>query len=201
MVEEMKTQAILRAKEILSRIEDVAHCQSHMERVLIYSREIARKYPEADIDAIDLAVWWHDVGRLYGESGHASKSAEMARAELTKIDIDAKNIEKICLAISEHSNSEGVVPSTLEGKILKDADKLDFLTPSRWKMCIDEKLDWVIEIAIDKIPIIRNHILNLNESKLIFDVLLPKLKDFAKKEDSTYFEKYKEQVINLRVKE
>lgn len=199
MIKELKNQAILRAKEIISQIEDVAHSKSHMEQVLKYAQEIAKHYLEADRDMLEIACWWHDVGRLYGDEGHAKKSAEMAKDELSYIGFDSSTISKICNAIAEHSNRESLIPSTLEGKILKDADKLDFLTPKRWQMCVDEKLDWAILVGIKKIPVIRNHILNLEESKKIFDVLFVKLKEFAKNENSAFFKKYKQGVINLKI--
>jgi len=201
MTKELKIQAILRAKEIINQIKDVAHSESHMEQVLEYVQEIAKHYPEADRDILEIASWWHDVGRLYGDEGHAKKSAEMVEDELSHIGFDLSTISKICNAIAEHSNRESLIPSTLEGKILKDADKLDFLTPKRWQMCVDEKLDWAVLVGIKKILIIRNHILNLEESKKIFDILFSELKEFAKKENSTFFQKYKQQVINLKITE
>ncbi len=201
MANEIKDLAISRAQEIISQMKDVAHSKSHIEQVLIYSEQIAKHYPEANKDILDLAAWWHDTGRLNTDEGHAAKSAEIAAKELNKIGIDSDTISKICCAIREHSNSEGITPTTLEGKILKDADKLDFLTPKRWQMCIDEKLDWAVLVGIKKIPIIRNHILNLIESKEIFDSLFLELKDFVRDENSAFFEKYKQQVIDLKIRE
>lgn len=73
-------------------------------------------------------------------------------------------------------------PQTLEGIFIKDADKLAWLGKGRWKCCVDNKqrLDELIEL----LPKLRNQILNLDESKKIYDRDIVNLVNFLY--DETY---------------
>ncbi|MEI7792076.1 MAG: HD domain-containing protein [Candidatus Berkelbacteria bacterium] len=187
----MKKAAIDLACEITNKCGDVMHGVSHLESVLNYSNMIVKSYPEADLDILEISVWWHDVGRLYLDRGHALKSMEMAIESLTKIGFDASDVEKISIAIESHSNSSEKKPSTIEGIILKDADKLDFLTSLRWQIGMDNDRTKEIEIGIDKIPLILTDILILPESKEIYAELFTNLVNYLKKSDNPFINKYK----------
>ena len=165
--------------------------------MLAYSRELAKNYQNVDLDILDLVVWWHDVGRLYGDEGHAKKSGEMAKSYFTQANLDILDIDKACESIVDHSNREGGEPKFIEGKILKDADKLDFLTVSRWKIALETKSNWAIEIGINRIPIIRDEILTLPESKMMFDKLLNDLRKYFSGLDNDVLGKYKEKLLAL----
>lgn len=71
-------------------------------------------------------------------------------------------------------------PKSIEGKILKDADKLSFLGINRWNNCIRNNYK-LIEI-IQLLPKLKNEILCLDESKKIYDeamiVLIKFLHDY-----------------------
>lgn len=51
--------------------------------------------------------------------------AEEAAAVLRSVGYPAELIEPICYCIRYHSFSRGVLPETLEGRIMQDADRLD----------------------------------------------------------------------------
>ena len=58
-------------------------------------------------------------------------------------------------------------PQTIEGLLLKDADKLAWLGLGRWKECLNngQRLDSIIEL----LPKLRNEILYFDKSKQIYD--------------------------------
>jgi len=189
-------KAIKKAKEYIRQMANVGHDESHMKSVINYAMKIAAVEKNVDSDVLELAIWWHDVGRLHRDDGHPQKSAEMAREYLQANDFDADFIEKICDAIENHGSKAGAdLPTTLEGKILRDADKLDFLTPARWKVTIQNKKIATIKAAIKKIPIIRNQILFFDKSKEIFDEVAVKLKNYILTVNDDFFAEYKKQLL------
>jgi uncharacterized protein len=116
---------------VKNKIEnDTAHDFEHIMRVLKNATTIARK-ERADVRVITASVLLHDIVS-YPKSDPRSKnssseSAVKARKILKKYDFNQDEIEVIADAIRDHSFSRGVIPQTLEGKILQDADRLDAL--------------------------------------------------------------------------
>ena len=109
---------------------DVSHDFEHIMRVLKNATRIARK-EKADVRVITAAALLHDI-ISYPKSDPRSKnsssdSAEESRKILKKYDFSQDEINIISDAIRDHSFSRGVVPQTLVGKILQDADRLDAL--------------------------------------------------------------------------
>ena len=109
---------------------DSAHDFEHIMRVLKNAIIIARK-EKGDIHMISAAVLLHDIVS-YPKSDPRSKnssseSADEAKKILKKYDFGQDEIRIISDAIKDHSFSRGVVPQTLVGKILQDADRLDAL--------------------------------------------------------------------------
>ena len=109
---------------------DAAHDFEHVMRVLKNAIMIARK-EKADIRTITAAVLLHDI-ISYQKSDPRSKNSSLESAKeskkiLKKYDFSQDEVNIISDAIRDHSFSRGVVPSTLEGKILQDADRLDAL--------------------------------------------------------------------------
>ena len=109
---------------------DSAHDFEHIMRVLKNAVTISRK-EKGDIRMITAAVLLHDIVS-YPKSDPRSKKSSLESAEeskmiLKKYDFDQDEIRIISDAIRIHSFSRGVVPQTLVGKILQDADRLDAL--------------------------------------------------------------------------
>jgi len=77
----------------------------------------------ADLSILLPAALLHDVGR--GADDHALASAEIARQILEATGYERDRVEAVVEAISTHSFSGERAPTTLEAKILSDADKLD----------------------------------------------------------------------------
>ena len=78
----------------------------------------------ADVVTVQLAALLHDVDdRKLSPETYEDKAN--AREFLSENNVDAGKIEGICRIIGEISFAENRVPSTLEGKCVQDADRLD----------------------------------------------------------------------------
>ena len=116
---------------VKKRLEnDASHDFEHIMRVFKNATIIARK-EKADIKIITAAILLHDIVS-YPKSDPRSKNSSLYSAAeskkiLKKYDFSQDEIRIISDAIRDHSFSRGVVPQTLEGKILQDADRLDAL--------------------------------------------------------------------------
>ena len=188
--------AIKRAKELLIKA-DASHGLDHAERVLEYALKIAQAHEEADLEVLEIACWWHDVGRISGDRNHPRASAILVEAELPSFGFVPDFIQEVREAISNHSSHAVIEPSNIEGKILKDADKLEYITPERWRRGTQENFFLYFDPAIEGIPKIRNNMLFFDESKALYDELLSELKDYAKSEKSLGFAKYRDRILSL----
>ena len=103
------------------------HDFQHSMRVMRTATEIAVS-EGADIFICQLSALLHDVDdrKL---SPHTSENLDNARAFLVSQAVAEDMIERICSIIKQISfkGSDSVVPDTLEGKCVQDADRLDAL--------------------------------------------------------------------------
>jgi uncharacterized protein len=119
------------AQEELERegTKDASHDYDHITRVIAIA-ETLQSREGGDLPIIWAAVTFHDIGqereRLSG-GDHALIGAEMADDFLTGTDFPQSSIPAVQQAIREHRMTGGSVPSTVEGRILYDADKIDIL--------------------------------------------------------------------------
>ena len=105
---------------------DPAHDFSHILRVYRNARIIGQE-EGADMQVLLLAALLHDVGsekkHEHGEpEGQGKKAVE---ALLESIGLEAQARENVQYAVEVHRFSKGIVPATLEARILQDADRLD----------------------------------------------------------------------------
>ena len=109
--------------------EDAAHDYDHLVRVIALADKI-QATEGGDLPTIWAAVALHDLGqeRERREGGdHALIGAALAEKLLTGTPFPQQNIPAVQQAIREHRMTGGLIPQTLEGRILYDADKLDCL--------------------------------------------------------------------------
>ena len=91
---------------------------------------ISKKEKGADLDVVLASALLHDLvvypkGSMKAKHS-ADESADIAKKILYEHNYySSEKIEKIVYAIRTHSYSKKLIPSTLEGKILQDADRLD----------------------------------------------------------------------------
>ena len=108
---------------------DASHDYNHIERVMALADTIQAQ-EGGDLPTIWAAVAFHDLGqereRLHG-GDHALISADMAAEWLTNTPFPQQCISAAQQAIREHRMTSGILPTTLEGRILYDADKIDCL--------------------------------------------------------------------------
>lgn len=104
---------------------DTAHDFDHVLRVLALAERIAEA-EGADLEIVRAAALLHDVARSQTAGTgqcHAQASAERAREILRRHP--PGSVEAAAHAIAAHRFRRGPAPTTLEAKVLFDADKLD----------------------------------------------------------------------------
>ena len=87
----------------------------------------------------------------------------MLKEELINNGYDEEFADKCFKAIYKHGEKD--LPETLEGILVRDADKLDILGIARWKECI-EKNKRPPRVIVG----IRNELLQLDYSKELYDI-------------------------------
>jgi uncharacterized protein len=104
----------------------------HLIRVARNARSLLEFYPEADAEIVYLAVLLHDVDQPFNDKeNHVARSLAVAERLLTEIGYPPARAVRVLDVIREHSTEHisSVKPSTIEARILFDADKLDGLGP------------------------------------------------------------------------
>lgn len=108
---------------------DASHDYDHIVRVMALADTLQER-EGGELPIIWAAVALHDIGqereRRHG-GDHAMIGAEMAADLLTNTQFPPQSIPVVQQAIREHRMTGGILPSTLEGRILYDADKIDCL--------------------------------------------------------------------------
>lgn len=109
---------------------DPAHDFHHIMRVYKNAKLIGRR-EGTNMEILLPAVLLHDLVVYTKGSAKSSKSsdesADLAKNILQSYGYPQDQINQICYCIRVHSYSKRLVPASLEGKILQDADRLDAL--------------------------------------------------------------------------
>lgn len=109
-------------------MRDSAHDKHHIYRVLYSALLLAKGHPEADRDVVITACLLHDIGRDAQSKDpsicHAREGARLAREFLTGRYPEAF-VDRVCACIRTHRFRSDDPPTSIEAKLLFDADKLD----------------------------------------------------------------------------
>lgn len=103
--------------------EGTGHDYFHIERVVTNAKKILET-ENADPFLVELAAWTHDVGDYKLHDG-VDKSNELITAFLQTLQVEQETIDKVLEIVSQVSFSKGNTPTTIEAKIVQDADRLD----------------------------------------------------------------------------
>lgn len=103
--------------------DGTGHDYFHIERVAKIAGRIAKE-ENADEFLVELAAWLHDLGDHKLHNG-VDKSEEMISEFLNGLNVDQEIISKVIEIVSQVSFSKGKTASSLEAKIVQDADRLD----------------------------------------------------------------------------
>jgi uncharacterized protein len=120
--------ARLRAIAEARATAEPAHDFLHVLRVTASARRIAQ-VEGARLDVVLPAALLHELFNY--PKGHPDSPrsgevcAEEAREVLRSEGVETSVVDAIATCIAEHPFSRGIVPATLESKILQDADRLD----------------------------------------------------------------------------
>src|SRR6516164_8953547 len=110
---------------------DLAHGWEHVYRVYHLALHIAEQ-EHADGFIAGMAALLHDLGRTIRDPSlpHAERSAVLATELLARYHLPHETEQAILHAILAHTYRRGITPSTLEARVLYDADRLDSLGAS-----------------------------------------------------------------------
>ena len=108
---------------------DACHDWTHVERVRKLALRMGKK-ERADLMVIEIAALLHDICKkeemlCKGKFCHAEIGGEKAQEIISKFKLDKETENNIIHCIKSHRYRNDRKPSTIEAKILYDADKLD----------------------------------------------------------------------------
>ncbi len=172
--------SITKAKSYYKDFSDVLHDLSHSERVAENARAIAQELNYKDPDFLELCAFWHDVARTLKKEPHEEAGAIMARDDLLARGAVQELANLAYEAIRFHKSTAN--PITVEGKIIRDADKLDIFSAVRWERCI--KAGWTEYYAEDLKKTVENlqkypAIFTYDYTKKLYQERLPKFLKFC----------------------
>ncbi|KGF81960.1 hydrolase [Massilia sp. JS1662] len=123
--------ARLAAQAVADQGPDGAHDLNHFERVWRNAQALLAHSPQADPLVVLAACYLHDLVNVPKDDPRRSSasrlSAELARERLAALGFPADRLAGVAHAIEAHSFSAGVPATTLEARIVQDADRLDGL--------------------------------------------------------------------------
>jgi uncharacterized protein len=123
--------AELAAAAMAGQGPDGAHDLNHFERVWRNAQSLLAHYPQADALVVLAACYLHDLVNVPKDDPRRSSasrlSAELASVRLAALGFPPDKIPAVAHAIEAHSFSAGVPATTLEARIVQDADRLDGL--------------------------------------------------------------------------
>ncbi len=109
---------------------DTAHDIAHLHRVWHNARYISKGENTGSQRILIAAAYLHDLINLpknHPNRSAASKQSAAAKPILENLGFTVNEITHILHAIEAHSFSAKIAPTTLEAKIIQDADRIDAL--------------------------------------------------------------------------
>lgn len=114
-----------------SQQDDGAHDINHLNRVWQTAQALLAEEANADAMVVQAACYLHDIVNLpkdHPDRALASRmAARLATTKLADLGFPSDKLDGVAHAIEAHSFSASIVPTTIEAKIVQDADRLDAL--------------------------------------------------------------------------
>lgn len=104
--------------------EGSGHDWWHIHRVRNNAISIAKTYP-VDLFIIEMAALLHDIADHKFHDGDESIGLIKAQDWLNSLQVSNNDTEHILQIMKQVSFSSGLIPTSLEGRIVQDADRLD----------------------------------------------------------------------------
>jgi uncharacterized protein len=104
--------------------EGTGHDWWHIYRVWQNAKTIAKEEGGNGF-VIELAALLHDIADHKFHNGDQSVGPKVATKFLSSFDVSTETISQVVQIMEEISFSKGMEPSSLEGRIVQDADRLD----------------------------------------------------------------------------
>lgn len=96
----------------------------HFTPVVKYAEELAEKLG-ANKEVVIIAAWLHDIGSvIYGREDHHLTGAKIAEEKLNELGYPKEKTELVKKCILNHRGSQKNNPTTIEERIIADADAL-----------------------------------------------------------------------------
>ena len=112
-------------KEKMLPLDGTAHSYSHVDRVVKIAAFLAER-EKADLELVQIGALLHDIGWVLGQP-HNQTGAKLAAEILKEIKYPRQRIQRIVSIVLLHPLDFKDKLSTLEEKIVWDADKIDLL--------------------------------------------------------------------------
>ncbi len=110
---------------------DGAHDLNHLHRVWQTAQTLLQDHAEADALVVMAACYLHDLVNLPKNHPDRARASTLAAAlaveKLREAGFPQVKLPAVAHAIEAHSFSAGIAPTTIEAKIVQDADRLDAL--------------------------------------------------------------------------
>jgi len=124
----MTEQEVVNKTEIFVRQklegEGSGHDWWHIYRVWQSAKTLAKE-EGGKIHIIELAALLHDIADHKFHNGDETVGPKVASDFLFSLDVPSQTVDAVVQIMQEISFSKGGKPSTLEGEIVQDADRLD----------------------------------------------------------------------------
>lgn len=147
---------IVFAQEYLRRQPfDIVHDLEHHQLVVNNCLDIIgaeRLNPHEDV--IITSAWWHDVEKSYRSANSADSTVSFLKKTAAKMDVESNFIDQCVHTILQHSFTQ--IQTTLEGKILFDADKIEYVNDTRIAKLISDFLAHPDKYPIDQLQYIHD---------------------------------------------
>ncbi|MFA5431907.1 MAG: HD domain-containing protein [Candidatus Paceibacterota bacterium] len=96
----------------------------HFTPTVKYALELAESLG-ADKEIVEIAAWLHDIGSvIYGRKDHHLTGVKIAEDKLKELNYPIEKIELVKRCILNHRGSQKNNPTSLEERIIADADAL-----------------------------------------------------------------------------